>query len=248
MLSFDAKGSQAANIQFMIQTWPNNYFGGSGPVINATVNDQLTAANTWQTFSVNLGSITAASPAGATWQLEFQINASQWGGAGHTDTLTIDNIVLVHIGNFIVLTSSLNPSTYGAGVTFTATVQTNGVTAGNATGQVVFSLGGRPVQHQHGDWRQRHELFHYQSAGGHGPDHRRLFRRQLSGQHQYAEPGRQRCPGPGASQSPDLHRQSGEWFPKLELGGGKSANTLRRFIRAFIPSVSPIAAIPGAGF
>ena len=95
VLSFDAKGSQVANIQFTIQTWPDNYFGGSGPVINATVNDQLTAANTWQTFSVNLGSITTASPTGATWQLEFQINAWQWGGPGNTDTLTIDNIILM---------------------------------------------------------------------------------------------------------------------------------------------------------
>ena len=62
--------------------------------INATVNDQLTAANTWQTFSVNLGSITGASPTGATWQLAYQLNSWQWNGPGLTDTLTIDNIVL----------------------------------------------------------------------------------------------------------------------------------------------------------
>ena len=30
VLSFDANGSQAANIQFIIQTWPNNDFGPSG--------------------------------------------------------------------------------------------------------------------------------------------------------------------------------------------------------------------------
>jgi hypothetical protein len=144
MLSFDAKGSQAANIQFIIQTWPNNYWGGTGPVINATVNDPLTAANTWQTFSVNLGSITAASPTGATWQLNFQLNSGQWGGPGFTDTLTIDNIVLVHVVNPIGLTSSVNPSTFGGSVTFTATVRTNGVTAGNATGQVVFSSASGP--------------------------------------------------------------------------------------------------------
>jgi hypothetical protein len=143
-LSFEAYGSQAANIQFSIQTWPNDYFGGSGPVINATVNDQLTAANTWQTFKVNLGNITSASPTGATWQLSFQINAWQWGGAGFTDTLKIDNIVLAHLGNNLVLTSSVNPSAYDAGVKFTATVVTNGVTAGNATGQVVFSYVGGP--------------------------------------------------------------------------------------------------------
>ena len=93
VLSFDAYGSQAGNIQFTVQTWPGNYFGGS-QAINATVNDQLTAADTWQTFSVNLGTITAASPTGATWQLAFQLNSWQWGGPGLTDTLTIDNIVL----------------------------------------------------------------------------------------------------------------------------------------------------------
>ncbi len=138
VLSFDAKGSQAANIQLIIQAWPNNYFGGT-QTIQATANDQLNAANAWQTFSVNLGSITGSSPTGATWQLNFQINASQWGGAGHTDTLTIDNIILVHLGNSIVLTSSANPSADGGSVAFTATVKTNGVTAGNATGTVVFS-------------------------------------------------------------------------------------------------------------
>ena len=97
VLSFDAYGSQAANIYFMIQTWPGNDFGGSGPVINAIVNDLLTAPNTWQTFSVNLGSITSAIPTGATWQLGFQLCAWQWGGPGLTDALKIDNITLVHL-------------------------------------------------------------------------------------------------------------------------------------------------------
>jgi hypothetical protein len=138
VLSFDAKGNQAANIQFIIQTWPNSGFGGTQQ-IQATVNDLLTAANTWQTFRVNLGTITTASAAGATWQLEFQINASQWGGAGHTDTLLVDNIVLTHLASGLALTSSGNPSTLGAAVSFTAAVVTNSVTVGNATGQVVFS-------------------------------------------------------------------------------------------------------------
>ncbi|MFZ0827728.1 MAG: alpha-L-arabinofuranosidase [Verrucomicrobiia bacterium] len=138
VLSFDAYGSQAANIQFIIESWSANYFGGT-KIINATVNDPLTAANTWQTFSVNLGSIAGANPTGATWQLNFQINASQWGGAGLTDTLTIDNITLVHLGNSILLSSSANPSPSAGSVAFTATVATNGITAGNATGKVVFS-------------------------------------------------------------------------------------------------------------
>jgi len=66
VLSFDANGSQAANIQFQVQTWPNSYFGGTGPVVNAVANEQLAAANTWQTFSINLGNITTAARTGAT--------------------------------------------------------------------------------------------------------------------------------------------------------------------------------------
>jgi hypothetical protein len=144
VLFFDAYGSRAANIQFLIQTWPGNYFGGSGPVVNAIVNDQLAMANEWQTFGVNLGSITTASPTGATWQLSFQLGSWQWGGPGLTDTLKIDNVLLVHANNPLLLTSSANPSTDGGGVTFTAKVQTNGVTAGNATGTVVFSCANGP--------------------------------------------------------------------------------------------------------
>jgi len=93
VLSFDANGSQAANIQLGLQSWQGNYFGGS-QLINATLNDQLTAANQWQTFSVNLGTIAGAVPTGATWQFNFQINSWQWNGPGNTDTLTIDNVVL----------------------------------------------------------------------------------------------------------------------------------------------------------
>ncbi len=137
VLSFDAQGSRAAAIQFMIQTWPDNYFGGTGPVINATTNCQLKAANTWQTFNINLGSVTTASTVAATWQLEFQINASLWGGPGFTDTLSIDNIILTQVRGLAV-TPSANASPFGSNVTFMATVLTNGTTANNATGLVVF--------------------------------------------------------------------------------------------------------------
>lgn len=96
VLSFDAMGSQAANIQLGLQSWVGNYFGGA-QTINTTLNDQLNAANTWQTFSVNLGTISGAIPTGATWQLNYQLNSWLWGGPGFTDTLTIDNIVLTNI-------------------------------------------------------------------------------------------------------------------------------------------------------
>ena len=144
VLSFDAKGSQAGTIQLSIQTWPNDYFGGSGPVINASVNEQLNAPGAWHTFSVNLGTLTTASAAGATWQLNFAINASQWGGVGPTDVLTIDNLMLTHLNKGLSVSSSGNPSAYAAAVTFTATVVTNGVTAANATGTVVFSSAAGP--------------------------------------------------------------------------------------------------------
>ena len=143
VLSFDANGNRAGVIQFIVQTWPGNYFGGTGPVISAVTNETLAAANTWQTFHINLGNLTSASPVAATWQLEFGISANQWGGANLSDTLRIDNIVLTHQANTALL-ASMNPSMLGASVTFTAAVQTNGVTVTNATGTVVFAAAKLP--------------------------------------------------------------------------------------------------------
>jgi hypothetical protein len=96
VLSFDAMGSRAANIQLGLQSWQNNYFGGS-QLINTTLNDPLAAANTWQTFTVNLGTISGANPTGATWQFNFQVNSWEWGGPENANTLTIDNVVLSQI-------------------------------------------------------------------------------------------------------------------------------------------------------
>jgi alpha-N-arabinofuranosidase len=138
VFSFDAKGSQAGLIQLSIETWQSNYFTGSKQM-NAGINGQLTNANVWQTFSVNLGTITTTNANGATWQLNFAISASHWGGVGPTDVLTVDNIVLTHLSQNLLVNSSANPSAYNAPVTFTAAVVTNGVTASNATGTVVFS-------------------------------------------------------------------------------------------------------------
>jgi hypothetical protein len=139
VLAFDAKGSQAGTVQLIVQTWPNNGFGGAGPVINSSTNNKLAAANTWQTFSVNLGTLTTSNASGATWQIEFGISASKWGGVGPTDVVTIDNIVLTHLNNGLSVTSSANPSAYNTAVAFTAAVVTNGVTRSDATGTVVFS-------------------------------------------------------------------------------------------------------------
>jgi hypothetical protein len=96
VLSFDLYGSGANSVQIAVQSWQGNYFGGT-QLINATLNEQLNAANTWQTFSVNLGTIAGADPTGATWQFAFQLNSWQWGGPGNTDTLTVDNLVLTEL-------------------------------------------------------------------------------------------------------------------------------------------------------
>ncbi len=101
----------AGNIQLLIQNWPNTYFGGT-IAISVTVSDQLLAANTWQTFKVNIGSITTGSPTGATWQLSYQMIASQWGGVGFPSTLAIDNLTLTHLANPLTLASSANPSAH----------------------------------------------------------------------------------------------------------------------------------------
>ena len=138
VLSFDAEGSAAGQFQFIVQTWQNQYYGGS-MVMMASTTLQLTAANTWQLFSVNLGSITSASATGGTWQLNYGILGSTWGGIGTTDTLKIDNIILTHLANSLEISSSSNPSADGAPVSFTATVLSNGLTATGASGQVVFS-------------------------------------------------------------------------------------------------------------
>ncbi len=95
-LSFDAKGTAAANIQLGIQSWQNDFFGGS-MIGNATVNQSLAAANQWQTFSINLGSLSGFNPTGATWQLNFQLNAWEWGGPGNVDGLFIDNVKLTAV-------------------------------------------------------------------------------------------------------------------------------------------------------
>ncbi|HEY3864044.1 MAG TPA: hypothetical protein VGO59_19405 [Verrucomicrobiae bacterium] len=143
VLSFDANGSYPGTIQLLLQTWPNNNYGGN-IVLNSVLNCQLSSANTWQTFTTNLGNVTTANPMGGTWQLSYQINASQWNGAGQSDTLKIDNIIVTHLDNSLAIASSQNPSAYGSNVHFTATVFSNGVAAANATGHVVFSYAGGP--------------------------------------------------------------------------------------------------------
>ena len=74
------------------------------------------------------------------------------GGAGLAPStiatiVTTANAVMLRVAavTTLQLVSSLNPSTNGNAVTFTATVQTNSVTATAASGNIVFKVGGLPV-------------------------------------------------------------------------------------------------------
>ncbi len=74
------------------------------------------------------------------------------GGAGlaagtSATIVTTANAVTLRVAavTTLQLVSSLNPSTNGNTVTFTATVQTNSVTATAASGNIVFKVGGLPV-------------------------------------------------------------------------------------------------------
>jgi len=62
-----------------------------------------------------------------------------------TATKVILTNYLVAASTTTALNSSANPSVYGQSVTFTATVQTNGVAVGNATSSYVFYVNGTPV-------------------------------------------------------------------------------------------------------
>jgi len=62
-----------------------------------------------------------------------------------TATKVILTNYLVAASTTTALNSSANPSAYGQSVTFTATLMTNGVTAGNATGNYVFYVDNVPV-------------------------------------------------------------------------------------------------------
>jgi hypothetical protein len=95
--SFDAKGSYAGNIQLTLQSWQDKWFGGS-QLFSVTTDCQLSAADTWQTFSMNLGALNPTiNPTGGTWQLAYQLNSWQWGGPNKTDILTVDNVKLTRV-------------------------------------------------------------------------------------------------------------------------------------------------------
>jgi hypothetical protein len=95
------------------------------------------------TNSVNDG-VTAYT--NSTLALGLHVITAQYSGdanyAGSIST-TVTQIVLT--GTTTMLASSANPSAVGKNVTFSAAVQTNGTTAGNATGTVVFKDGGTPL-------------------------------------------------------------------------------------------------------
>lgn len=73
---------------------------------------------------------------------------NQPGGAGGSGVVILAFLTPPKTVTTTTLASSLNPSTDGQNVTFTATVKAGGVTASSATGSCVFSVNGVPVATQ----------------------------------------------------------------------------------------------------
>ena len=79
--------------------------------------------------------------------------AGTWGatgsGAAHIDNTHFQGTGILTVTSgpvtTLTLTTTTNPSQFGASVTFTATIKTNAVTAANASGDVIFSLNATPV-------------------------------------------------------------------------------------------------------
>ena len=219
----DAKGSQAANIQLIIQTWPNNYFGGASPY-NATVNDQLTAANTWQTFRFNLGSV-QRQPNRRHVAVEFPDQCLAMGRRGPTDTLTVDNIVLarlvINVVHVVGQPGGLRRQRHlhrqgghqrGRGrqrdgpVVFSyagGPFSTNTVSGGSATSAALSNL---PVGT---------DLITAAYFGGNYPASTNTLNQVVNAAFHHRH---------GPDQSVRLHGQPGERFSELELGGGEPGN------------------------
>ena len=97
-LQFDLKATLSnVSVDFFIQTWPNNDFGGTMTGTRSGPTQLTVPANTFQTVILNLGDTNLTGlfdPLGKTWQLAWQMNSAQWGGDGSSQALTIDNVLL----------------------------------------------------------------------------------------------------------------------------------------------------------
>jgi len=128
----------------MVAVTANATLGGSLSV--SLINGFVPAATNSFTILTNGGTLSMAFTnltAGNRVTLVGNPNATFLVVTTATKVILTNYTVAVATTN--ALTASANPSVYGQSVTFTATLMTNGVTAGNATGNYVFYVDNVPV-------------------------------------------------------------------------------------------------------
>ncbi|MGD0262952.1 MAG: YDG domain-containing protein [Verrucomicrobiota bacterium] len=118
-------------------------------------NTDLPAGKYWLAFNLNLNSAnvnfitTSAGVSGAVrrfqpWAFGTAFPTSPASTSWTNAAVGVEDCIyfVATVPTTTVVSSSANPSTYGQSVTFTGTVQTNGVTAGAATGTMQFRTNG----------------------------------------------------------------------------------------------------------
>ena len=138
---------------------PNPSIVGSNIVFTATMQTNgLTAGDATGTVVLKDGDTPLSTNAVTGGEATFQTSAlapgshtirAEYGGDARYSASTNSVVQVVNswasLPTTTALVSSVNPSGLGSNVVFTATVQTNGVTAGNAGGTVVFRDGMTPL-------------------------------------------------------------------------------------------------------
>jgi hypothetical protein len=98
-LSFDALVNKAnGGFALILQNWTGTFFSGTFSQSQYPSEITLPTANTFQHFSINLGTFNAgAVPTGQTWQIAWQMDEFTFGGPGTGDQLVIDNVQLTMV-------------------------------------------------------------------------------------------------------------------------------------------------------
>jgi fibronectin-binding autotransporter adhesin len=110
----------------------NGTFSFNSNTVTVTVSGTPLAAGSYKLIAKTTGGIVSGT-------LPFAVTVNGVGATAAASLQIISGELYLVVGTTITaLTSSKNPSGFNNSVTFTASVQTNGVTAGNATGTMTF--------------------------------------------------------------------------------------------------------------
>ena len=171
--------------------------GIAGAIVSFTLDGAF--AGTAVTDSSGVATLTDVPTTGTTGTTTGSVVASFAGDLANKLSFNSGDLVLSQDGSTTTLASSLNPSTFGQSVTFTATVAAATGT-GTPTGSVTFKDGSHHARHRHPEQLGRGDLQHHHADGGHALDHGGVRRRhEFHDQHiDRGLPGRE--PGSGDHQ------------------------------------------------